>query len=106
MVAESPTQLLPHLYLLLTDRGVPPITVLVLSSTSRAVPPVQDGPLWVVRHWIIDGAEVGKEVKVLQDVARQFGLVKKQQNMLIDNYEVQIAPYFGYSINMSVSTGS
>lgn len=75
MVTEPPPQLLPHPQLLLTDWGVPPITVLVLSSSAfSAAPSVQDGPLGVVRHWEVDGAEVREEVKVLQDMSGQFGL--------------------------------
>lgn len=76
MVAEPPPQLLPHSQLLLADRGVPSVAVLVLSSSSScaAAPPVQDGPLGVVGHRIINRAEVVEEVKVLQDMFWQFGL--------------------------------
>lgn len=80
MVAEPPPQLPSHSQLLLADRGVPSVAVLVFSSSTStstsctAAPTVQDGPLGVVGHWVINCAEVVEEVKVLQDMFWQFGL--------------------------------
>lgn len=76
MVTEPPPQLLPHPQLLLTGRGVPLVAVLILTSSTAALL-VQDGPLWVVRHRVVDGADVREEVKVVQDMSGQFDLVKK-----------------------------
>lgn len=81
MVTEPPPELLPHPQLLLADCGVPPVTVLILSSASCTTPPIQDSPLGVVGHRVVDGAEVGEEVKVLQYMSGQFGLVNKQDKI-------------------------
>lgn len=83
MVAEPPPQLLPHSQLLLADRGVPSVAVLVFSSTTScaAAPPVQDGPLGVVRHRVINSAEVVEKVKVLQHMFGQFGLENIKSNV-------------------------
>lgn len=75
MVTEPPPHLLPYSQLLLTGQRVPPITVLIMSSSTTAAPPVQDGSLGVVRHWVVNGADVRNELKIFQDMSRQFGLV-------------------------------
>lgn len=75
MVAEPPPQLLPHPQLLLTGGRVLPVAVFILSPAPvSAASPVQDGPLGVVRHRVVNSADVGKEMKVLQDMSGQFGL--------------------------------
>lgn len=90
MVAEPPPQLLSHSQLLLADRGIPSVAVLVFSSSTScaAAPPVQDGPLGVVGHRVINCAEVVDEVKVLQDMFWQFGLenIKKPKRDTIYFY--------------------
>lgn len=64
---------------LLTGRRASPATVLLSSASSAAAaaPPVHDGPLGVVGHRVVDGADVGEELKVIKDVSRQFGLISK-----------------------------
>lgn len=81
LVTEPPHRLLLYAQLLLTCRGASPATVLA-PSVFRAASPVQDGPLGVVRHRVVDGANVREEVKVLQDMSRQFSLVIKPDKMI------------------------
>lgn len=97
MVAEPPPQLLSDSQLLLADRGVPPVAVLVLSSSTScaAAPPVQDGPLGVVGHRVINCAEVAEEVKVLQDMFGQFGL----ENIFLKKTKKRKNIYFYKSYN-------
>jgi len=91
VVTEPPPQLL-----LLAGGGVPPITVLILFSsttiTTTATPLVQDGPLRVVGHREVDGADVGEEVKVLQDVSGQFELANKSNLIYIYKEKYARAP--------------
>lgn len=54
------------------------ITVLILfSSISTSALSVQDSSFGVVWHWVVNSADIRKEVKVLQDMFWQFDLGKK-----------------------------